>query len=82
MDFALAPDVEDLRRRIKVFVRERIMPLETSRANYDEHENISLDVLQRMRDEVRAAGLWRRKSRRSWAGSVFRSSAAPRATRK
>lgn len=58
MDFALPPDVEDLRGRIKAFVRERIVPLEADRANYDEHENIALDVLQRMRDEVKAAGLW------------------------
>jgi len=39
-------------------VRERIVPLEGDRANYDEHENIALEVLRRMRDEVKAAGLW------------------------
>ena len=58
MDFALPPGVEDLRRRVAAFVRERIVPLEADRANYDEHENISLAVLRRMRDEVKAAGLW------------------------
>jgi acyl-CoA dehydrogenase len=58
MDFALAPDVEDLRRRVAAFVRERILPLEADRANYDEHENIGDDALQRLRAEVKAAGLW------------------------
>src|SRR5258708_1753588 len=58
MDFALPSDVEALRRRVATFVHERIVPLETERANYDEHENIALDVLRRMRDEVKAAGLW------------------------
>src|SRR4030095_15271639 len=58
MDFALPADVEELRGRVATFVRERIVPLEADRANYDEHENIALDVLQRMRDEVKAAGLW------------------------
>jgi acyl-CoA dehydrogenase len=58
MDFALPADVEDLRRRVASFVRERILPLEADRANYDEHENIALDVLERMRAEVKAAGLW------------------------
>ncbi|MEO8754386.1 MAG: acyl-CoA dehydrogenase family protein [Casimicrobiaceae bacterium] len=58
MDFTLAPDIEDLRRRVAAFVRERILPLEADRANYDEHENIGDDALQRMRAEVKAAGLW------------------------
>lgn len=58
MDFALPSDVEDLRRRINAFVRERIVPLEADRANYDEHENIGSFALQRMRAEVKAAGLW------------------------
>jgi len=58
MDFALPADVEDLRSRVATFVRKRIVPLEADRASYDEHENIALDVLQRTRDEVKAAGLW------------------------
>ncbi len=58
MDFTLAPDIEDLRRRVAAFVRERILPLEADRANYDEHDNIGDDALQRMRAEVKTAGLW------------------------
>ncbi len=58
MDFALPADVESLRARIAAFVRERIVPLEADRANYDAHENIAPEVLARMQAEVKAAGLW------------------------
>ena len=58
MDFALPADVEALRARIAAFVRERIVPLEADRANYDAHENIAPEVLARMQAEVKAAGLW------------------------
>ena len=58
MDFALPPETEALRRRIADFVAAEIMPLEADRANYDEHENIALPVLEALRAKVRAAGLW------------------------
>ena len=58
MDFKLPTEVEALRVRVAAFVRDRIVPLEADRANYDEHENIRVDVLDRMRAEVKAAGLW------------------------
>ncbi|MGE0747193.1 MAG: acyl-CoA dehydrogenase family protein [Rhodospirillales bacterium] len=58
MDFALPPEIEDYRRRVRAFVDERIRPLEADRASYDEHENLREDVLQRLRAEVKAAGLW------------------------
>lgn len=58
MDFALAPDIDALRIRIATFVRERVIPLEADRANYDAHENIAEGALERVRTEVKAAGLW------------------------
>ena len=58
MDFALPPETEALRRRIADFVAAEIMPLEADRANYDEHENIALPVLEALRAKVKAAGLW------------------------
>ena len=58
MDFALPPETEALRRRIADFVAAEIMPLEANRANYDEHENIALPVLEALRAKVKAAGLW------------------------
>jgi len=58
MDFALPPEIEALRRRIADFVAAEIMPLETDPASYDEHENIAVPVLERLRAKVKAAGLW------------------------
>ncbi len=58
MDFNLSPKVEALRASIRTFVDERLIPLEADRANYDEHENISQDVLAKFRAEARSQGLW------------------------
>ena len=58
MDFALPPETEALRRRIADFVAAEIMALEADRANYDEHENIALPVLEALRAKVKSAGLW------------------------
>lgn len=58
MDFVLPPEIEDYRTRIRRFVDERLIPLESDRANYDEHENIAPAVLARLRAEAKAEGLW------------------------
>lgn len=58
MDFTLDPAIDDLRLRVRRFVDDRLIPLEADRANYDEHENVREDVLERMRGEARARGLW------------------------
>jgi len=58
MDFALPPEIEDYRSRIRTFVETHIIPLEADRANYDEHENIRSDVLEGVRAKVKDAGLW------------------------
>lgn len=58
MDFTLPPEAEETRLRIKRFVEERIIPLEGDPAARDEHDNIDLGVLERLRNEARAAKLW------------------------
>lgn len=58
MEFTLPAPIDDVRRRVREFVDERLIPLEADRVNYDEHENVREDVLARMRGEARAAGLW------------------------
>jgi acyl-CoA dehydrogenase len=58
MDFSLPPDVENVRQRVATFVRERVMPIEADRSNWDEHENIRDDVLAKLRAEVKAQQLW------------------------
>jgi acyl-CoA dehydrogenase len=58
LDFTLSPEVETLRRGLRAFVEERLIPLEQDPASYDEHENIAPSVLHQVRAEAKAAGLW------------------------
>jgi len=58
MDFTPSPEIVALQRRISDLVAAEIIPLESDRANYDEHENIALPVLDRLRARAKAAGLW------------------------
>jgi acyl-CoA dehydrogenase len=58
MDFHIPPRVEDYRRRVADFVERELIPLERDRASYDPHENIRLDLLDRVRAKARAEGLW------------------------
>ena len=58
MDFSLSPEIEALRLKVRDFVETNVMPLEADRANYDEYENIKLDVLDKVRAKAKAAGLW------------------------
>ena len=58
IDFSLSPEIEDVRVRTRAFVAEHILPLEADKANYDEHENIRLDLMEAVRAKAKAAGLW------------------------
>ena len=58
MDFTPSREIAALQRRFRDFVAAEIIPLESDRANYDEHENIALPVLDRLRAKAKAAGLW------------------------
>lgn len=58
MDFRISPRIEDFRSRIAAFVEDRVLPLEADRSNYDEHENIRLDLVDSLRAEARSQGLW------------------------
>ena len=58
MDFTISPEVEAYRARIARMVEEDIMPLEADPASYDAHENIRLDLLDRVRAKAKAAGIW------------------------
>lgn len=58
MDFTLSPEIEDYRQRVRSFVRDHCFAIEADRANFDEHENIRLDVLEPLRAKAKAAGLW------------------------
>ncbi len=58
MDFSLAPEIEDLRRRIGAFVAEHILPLESRPEAYDAGENIADEPLSDLRAKAKQAGLW------------------------
>ena len=68
MDFTLPPDIEDIRLRTRAFVAEHVLPLEADRGNYDDHENIRLDLLETVREKARAAGLWAPQAPKEWGG--------------
>jgi len=58
MDFALSPEIEDYRRRIRAFVAEHVMPVEADPGAYDAHEFIREDRLAALREKAKAEGLW------------------------
>ncbi|HEY2134085.1 MAG TPA: acyl-CoA dehydrogenase family protein [Acetobacteraceae bacterium] len=58
MDFSLPTDIEALRVAIRAFVDSRIIPLESDPASYDAHENLAPPLLQALRAEAKAQGLW------------------------
>ena len=58
MDFTLSPKIDDFRKRIRVFVEDKLLPLETDPASFDDHENITGDLLEAKRTEARGKGLW------------------------
>ena len=70
MDFSLPPEIEELRRRVRAFVEERLIPLEADRANYDEHENIARPCWSGCAPRRRPRGSGRCRCRRSAAAAA------------
>jgi len=58
MDFSITPELEALRVRVREFIAEEVMPLETRPDSYNEYENIKLELLAPMREKAKVAGLW------------------------
>ena len=58
MDFNLDARNESYRKRIRDFVEQELLPLETNPEAYDEHENIAPGYLDQMRAKARQQGLW------------------------
>lgn len=58
MDFNLPEHGEQLRRKIRRFVDEVLIPLEAKSSSYDEHENIAEPLLEELRSQARSEGLW------------------------
>jgi acyl-CoA dehydrogenase len=58
MDFQISPRIEDFRARIAAFVERELIPLESDPGSYDPHENIRLDLLEKLREKARSEGIW------------------------
>src|SRR5439155_12752799 len=59
---------EAIRLRTRAFIEEHVLLLEGDRGNYDEHENIRLDLLDRVRAQAKAAGLWAPQAPKEYGG--------------
>jgi acyl-CoA dehydrogenase len=71
MDFRISPEIEDVRARIAAFVERELLPLESDPSSYDPHENIRLDLLDRLRAKAKAEGLWCIQLKRETGGLGF-----------
>ena len=58
MDLALPAELENLRRKLAEYVDRRLLPLEDDPASWGEGEQIRWDLVQGLRAEVKAQGLW------------------------
>ena len=58
MDFALSPNAESLRHRVRALVDAAIIPLESDPAARDPHDNIAEAPLAKLRALTKAEGLW------------------------
>lgn len=58
MDLALPPALEELRRGVADLVDRRLLPLEDDPATWGEGEQIRWELVERLRSEVKARGLW------------------------
>src|SRR5690606_34280022 len=58
MDFSLDPVHDALRLKVRAFVAEHILPLESDTASFNEYENIRMDLRDQLRAKAKDAGLW------------------------
>ncbi|MCO5120950.1 MAG: acyl-CoA dehydrogenase family protein [Burkholderiaceae bacterium] len=58
MDFSIDNDLKNLRARVREFVEQEIIPLETRPECLDETRNIAPPALAAVREKVKQAGLW------------------------
>ena len=68
MDFTLSPEIEDIRVRTRAFIEAEVLPLEADRANFDEHDNIRIDLLPGLYAKAKAAGLWAPQAPKEYGG--------------
>ena len=68
MDFTLSPEIENIRLRVRAFVEEHVLPLESDPANFADHENIPHERLAPVREKAKKAGLWAPQAPKEYGG--------------
>ncbi len=68
MDFTLSPEIEDIRLRVRAFVEEHVLPLESDPANFADHENIPHERMAPVREKAKKAGLWAPQAPNEYGG--------------
>ena len=58
MDFALPREAKKWRDRYRAFMREHVLPYDTTPESFDEHDNIREDLLEDLRNKAKENGLW------------------------
>ena len=58
MDFTISPQHQQWMAAVDGFVNDRLIPLEQHADSFDAHENVREDLLQDLRNEVKAMGLF------------------------
>ena len=58
MEYKLSNEIEQLRIKTRDFVNDIIIPLESEKSSYDDHENINQTLLDNIRKQVKVSGLW------------------------
>ncbi|MDA9170463.1 acyl-CoA dehydrogenase family protein [Alphaproteobacteria bacterium] len=58
MEYKLSKEIEQLRIKTRDFVNDIIIPLESNKSSYDDHENINQTLLDNVRKQAKASGLW------------------------
>jgi acyl-CoA dehydrogenase len=58
MDFALSREQKAYRDRYRAFVREHVLPYDTTPESFDEHDNLREDLLEDLRGKAKDNGVW------------------------
>jgi acyl-CoA dehydrogenase len=68
MDFTLSPEIESIRLRVRAFIEEHVLPLESDPENFTDYENIPPARLAPVREKAKQAGLWAPQSPKEFGG--------------
>ncbi|MEY4014582.1 MAG: hypothetical protein RLZZ290_1446 [Pseudomonadota bacterium] len=68
MDFQISAEHQHLMQKIDHFVQDRLIPLEQNPESFDAHDNVREDLLEVLRSEVKAMGLFSPQAPRERGG--------------